>query len=221
MKTKQLGGFLVNVLAVAAVVFILFLVISPFLQKKAADRQVAAVISAEEAQTKGIVPPVPVKSGPKPIGKGIVLEATASQSGKELGLMRMVCDAKSPIAEKGGVNYDCYTQGVLCSIDFSVLCFKADNIDRGDAKISNATANQVSGNLGATQAIPGTQLGSLANASALCASTLGADWRMAELTDVHNGGFGGKGLPSAGIRQGASYWVHNNNKGKNCWDNQE
>lgn len=221
MKSKQFGGFLTNVLGVAGVVFAGFLIIYPYLQKKNAVLQKEAVISAEDAQVKGITPTVPARTGPKPIGTGIVLEATASESGRALGLMRMVCDAKSSLAETGGLNYDCYTKGASCSIDFAVLCFKADGIDRGDAQRYNATAGQTSGNLGATQPIEGTQLGSLANASALCAKTLGADWRMAQTTDVHNGGLGGKGLPATGLRQGASYWVHNNNPQKNCWDSQE
>jgi hypothetical protein len=220
-KPKQFGGFLTNVLGVAGVVFAGFLIIYPFLQKKGVVSQKEAVISAEDAQVKGIAPPVPARTGSKPIGTGIVLEATASEAGRALGLMRMVCDAKSPLAETGGLNYDCYTQGTSCSIDFSVLCYKADGVDRGDAQRYNATAGQISGNLGATQAIAGTQLGSLANASALCAKALGADWRMAELTDVHAGGLGGKGLPATGLRQGASYWVHNKNPQKNCWDAQE
>jgi hypothetical protein len=221
MKPKQFGGFLTNVLGVAGVVFAGFLIIYPYLQKRSKVQQAEAVVKAEDAQVRGIVPPPAAKKGPRPIGTGIVLEATASEAGRALGLMRMVCDAKSPLAETGGVDYGCYTKGVSCSIDFPVLCFKADGIDRGDAQRYNATANQISGSLGVTQSIAGTQLDSLASASALCATTLGADWRMAQTTDVHNGGLGGKGLPATGLRQGASYWVHNNNPQKNCWDSQE
>jgi hypothetical protein len=91
---------------------------------------------------------------------------------------------------------------------------KAEGADAG----VNLATGWVGGTLGATEAVAGFVIGSLAQANARCVAELGPGWRMAELHDA-SGGWGLVGKRGPGLTsQQTRHWVHINDQKANCWN---
>ena len=205
MKRKQFGGFLVNVLGVAAVVVVGFLLMTPFLQKKKSDEQIAATIKAEEAQNTGknaaVVPdasPVPVV--PRGIGFGLTFALLPTDDKSPSGVVSLSCHGEPrQLDQPHSDSCNPYKGDTSCRMVLPVLCLKAEG-----------------GVLAATQPVMGAILESESIASARCTKELGLGWRMAEF---HDGvGWAIQGQKGAGFSPYTRYWVRINDQLGNCWD---
>jgi hypothetical protein len=136
------------------------------------------------------------------------------------GQTRVTCDDCNP-----------YTGDTLCTQERPLLCIKPD----GSANCGEPASfydGWTSGTVALTPfLVSGTQLTSLAAANAICATTFGTGYRMAE----HHDGGGGWGWRAKGNitplstpssthpRSGTPnlpnrFWVHIKNQPGNCWD---
>jgi hypothetical protein len=211
VKHKQFGGFLVNVLGVAAVVVIGFLLMTPFLLKKKSDQQIVATIKAEEAQNTGksaadtsiAVPapmPAPVPVTPRGIGFGLTFALSPANDKTPSGLVSLSCHGEpKQLDQPHRDSCNPYKGDTSCRMALPVLCLKTDG-----------------GVLAATQPVMGAILESEAIASARCVKELGEGWRMAEF---HDGvGWAILGQSGSGFSRNTRYWIRINDQRGNCWD---
>jgi len=107
-----------------------------------------------------------------------------------------------------------YTGDTACTTVLPVLCIKNDSSPNPGLVIDyyNGWAG---GHIYQTPAVAGTTLTSLSAADALCASSFGSGYRMAEFHD----GAGGWGWSAYGNIAGTSrFWVYINDQNANCWN---
>jgi len=160
-----------------------------------------------------------------------------------------VCASKPGVTPKRGLTWvlsetdsckqtrvvcnDCdpYVGDTLCTESRPLLCIKQEGLSDCSAPLSS-TDGWSGGTVALTPfLVRGTELTSLAAANALCASTFGAGYRMAE----HHDGGGGWGFRAQGsitplatpasthprfnrLNQPHRFWVHINNQPGNCWN---
>jgi len=160
-----------------------------------------------------------------------------------------VCGAKPGVTPKRGLTWvlsetdgckqtrvvcnDCdpYVGDTLCTESRPLLCIKQEGLAQCSAPLSS-TDGWSGGTVALTPfLVRGTELTSLAAANALCASTFGAGYRMAE----HHDGGGGWGFRAQGsitplatpasthprfnrLNHPNRFWVHINNQPGNCWN---
>jgi YVTN family beta-propeller protein len=110
-----------------------------------------------------------------------------------------------------------YTGDTSCSNSLPVLCVSPQGLPRPPYTPDPSLFYDgwVGGSLALTAPVLGTSLTSQATADALCATTFGSGWRMAEF---HDGG-GGWGFRAYGnIPDGGSrFWVRISDQPANCW----
>jgi ELWxxDGT repeat protein len=160
-----------------------------------------------------------------------------------------VCASKPGVTPKRGLTWvlsetdsckqtrvvcnDCdpYVGDTLCTESRPLLCIKQEALSDCSAPLSS-TDGWSGGTVALTPfLVRGTELTSLAAANALCASTFGAGYRMAE----HHDGGGGWGFRAKGsitplatpasthprfnrLNQPHRFWVHIKNQQGNCWN---
>ncbi len=208
MKSKQLGGFLFNVLGVAAIVVVIGFLVTQFFQKKSYNEHIAKVAKIEAEQMNGVagassaVAGAPLSKTPRPIGYGLTFVLPFVPDKAPLDAVELSCHGEPHPTDKPNKN-SCnpYLGDTSCRAVLPVLCFK------------------VGGMLAATKPTMGYLMDSEVDASARCAKEFGAGWRMAEFHD--GGGWSINGQKGPGIITDARYWVHINDQPANCWNNAE
>jgi hypothetical protein len=109
-----------------------------------------------------------------------------------------------------------YTGDTSCSNSLPVLCVRPQGLPRPPYTPNPSLFYDgwVGGSLALTAPVLGTSLTSQANADALCATTFGSGWRMAEFHDG-GGGWGFRGYGN--ILDGSRFWVRISDQPANCW----
>jgi hypothetical protein len=107
-----------------------------------------------------------------------------------------------------------YTGDALCSALHPILCIRPDGSPNPGLPV-NFDDGWIGGNVGLSPAIRGDQLLGVANADAVCATSFGPGWVMAEFHHPQ----GGWGWSSRGnVNPAGRYWVHINDQAGNCWN---
>jgi hypothetical protein len=183
------------------------------------------------------------------LGVGLALGASPAFALNGMGLTYGVYthDANFGIDRVGLFNSgNPYVGDTLCKKKLPVLCINVDGSPRpGYSLVPGGLGpfyeGWVEGTLQPTPPTKGSTLTSLAVADALCATTFGPGWRMAEFHDgayangmdaTHSCNTVGcitswqAGLPHGGhsmwghgnLNQAKRYWTHINDQPGNCWD---
>lgn len=153
----------------------------------------------------------------------------------------------------GGQSCEPRVGDTACGTALPVLCLKLDGSARPNYRIHRSGGDLpdkfyrgwAGGHIATTAPVAGTALGSAAEADALCATTFGAGWRMAEFhdgryvlgmgRDRHYGSVQHWHSPSpwsnadsepggwafwayGNVRDDTRFWVHINDQPGNCWN---
>lgn len=119
-----------------------------------------------------------------------------------------------------GVDYvgcpDCEPYGgdTLCSTSLPILCIKTDG-SPNPGVIEDGYRGWIGGNIALTPSIRGDQIGSLANADALCANAHGSGWKMAEF---HHPTGGWNWASRGDVADGSRFWLYIYDQSANCWN---
>lgn len=167
-----------------------------------------------------------------------------SSAGKGMTWKRL-SDPTMAIEGAGCGNCNPYHGDTSCATSLPVLCIKPEGERRenydvapyGGSLSAEYYRGWAGGHIKTTSAVPGTQLTSLATANALCASTFGSGYRMAEFHDgkymsgmdldlyygstwssssASTGGWNFYGYGSLGSTR---FWTYINDQPANCWNN--
>lgn len=110
-----------------------------------------------------------------------------------------------------------YTGDTSCNNSLPVLCVRPQGLPRPPYTPNPSLFYDgwVGGSLALTAPVLGTSLTSQATADALCATTFGSAWRMAEFHDG-GGGWGFRGYGNI-LDGGSRFWVRISDQPANCW----
>ncbi len=168
-------------------------------------------------------------------------ESSAVRKGMTWG---RIADPPMAIEGVGCSGCNPYQGDTSCSERLPILCINTEGeprpnyevVPHGGCMSDEYYRGWAGGHIGLTAPVPGTNLTSLASANALCASTFGAGYRMAEfhdgkyVTGMDIDTYYGNTWPSSArsggwnfyaygdIDDSARFWTHINDQRANCWN---
>ncbi|HXU31228.1 MAG TPA: hypothetical protein VN851_11670, partial [Thermoanaerobaculia bacterium] len=161
-------------------------------------------------------------------------QVTAQPTGNEAcGSAPSICLSVTPVAPRNGMTWtkvshtatygadkvgctDCdpYVGNTPCTTALPILCINADGAPNPGIA-TDPNNGWIGGNLGLTPNQRGDLLLGIANANAICQSSFGTGWVMAEF---HHPGGGWRWSSHGDIRDASRFWVYINDQPANCWN---